>query len=159
MAKPSGDRWSKRCHPRVPPFLRRMHVLPDACLSSAFPSPVLLPFPSTHVLDEAAYTRIPLPHRSPLLPPALRRTHAGRIASFWCGTGRARAMWTRRHTNPPHYPSPPPFPTCAHRPHRIILVRHGQSEGNVDEAAYTRIPDSKIALTKKVLITRASYMI
>ncbi|CAI7904920.1 unnamed protein product, partial [Closterium sp. NIES-53] len=34
-------------------------------------------------------------------------------------------------------------------PHRIILVRHGQSEGNVDEAAYTRIPDSKIALTKK----------
>ncbi|CAI7792199.1 unnamed protein product [Closterium sp. NIES-53] len=37
----------------------------------------------------------------------------------------------------------------AFRPHRIILVRHGQSEGNVDEAAYTRIPDSKIALTKK----------
>ncbi|CAI5493169.1 unnamed protein product [Closterium sp. Naga37s-1] len=69
------------------------------------------------VPDEAAYTRIPLPHRSPLLPPALCRTHAGRIASFW--------------------------------PHRIILVRHGQSEGNVDEAAYTRIPDSKIALTKK----------
>ncbi|CAI6012560.1 unnamed protein product, partial [Closterium sp. NIES-65] len=37
----------------------------------------------------------------------------------------------------------------AFRPHRIILVRHGQSEGNVDEAAYTRIPDSKIALTRK----------
>lgn len=35
------------------------------------------------------------------------------------------------------------------RPHRIILVRHGQSEGNVDEAAYTRIPDSRIALTNK----------
>eukprot|EP00850_Spirogloea_muscicola_P022148 SM000279S10394 [mRNA] locus=s279:51279:54338:- [translate_table: standard] len=35
------------------------------------------------------------------------------------------------------------------RPRRIILVRHGQSEGNVDETAYTRIPDSKIALTKK----------
>ena len=36
------------------------------------------------------------------------------------------------------------------RPHRIILVRHGQSEGNVDETAYTRIPDSKIALTHAV---------
>jgi broad specificity phosphatase PhoE len=33
------------------------------------------------------------------------------------------------------------------RPQRIILVRHGQSEGNIDEGAYTRIPDSKIALT------------
>jgi len=31
------------------------------------------------------------------------------------------------------------------RPKRIILVRHGQSEGNIDESAYTRIPDSKIA--------------
>ncbi|CAM6085285.1 unnamed protein product [Calypogeia fissa] len=34
------------------------------------------------------------------------------------------------------------------RPKRIILVRHGQSEGNVDESAYTRIPDSKICLTE-----------
>lgn len=33
------------------------------------------------------------------------------------------------------------------RPQRIILVRHGESEGNIDEGAYTRIPDSKIALT------------
>ncbi|KAL4186896.1 hypothetical protein AMTRI_Chr09g36430 [Amborella trichopoda] len=35
------------------------------------------------------------------------------------------------------------------RPRRIILVRHGQSEGNVDESAYTRIPDPKICLTEK----------
>jgi broad specificity phosphatase PhoE len=28
------------------------------------------------------------------------------------------------------------------------LVRHGQSEGNVDESAYTRIPDNKISLTE-----------
>ncbi|CAM6071595.1 unnamed protein product [Sphagnum tenellum] len=34
------------------------------------------------------------------------------------------------------------------RPQRIILVRHGQSEGNIDESAYTCIPDSKIALTE-----------
>ncbi len=32
-------------------------------------------------------------------------------------------------------------------PKRIILVRHGQSEGNVDEAAYGRTPDSQISLT------------
>lgn len=35
------------------------------------------------------------------------------------------------------------------RPRRIILVRHGQSEGNVDEGAYTRVADPAIALTKK----------
>ncbi|KAM7491429.1 hypothetical protein LguiA_034350 [Lonicera macranthoides] len=37
------------------------------------------------------------------------------------------------------------------RPRRIILVRHGQSEGNVDESAYTRVADPKIALTEKGL--------
>ncbi|RRT61150.1 hypothetical protein B296_00006683 [Ensete ventricosum] len=35
------------------------------------------------------------------------------------------------------------------RPRRIILVRHGQSEGNVDESVYTRVPDPKIGLTPK----------
>ncbi|RDX69319.1 Phosphoglycerate mutase-like protein AT74, partial [Mucuna pruriens] len=35
------------------------------------------------------------------------------------------------------------------RPRRIILVRHGESEGNVDESVYTRIPDPKISLTDK----------
>lgn len=34
-------------------------------------------------------------------------------------------------------------------PKRIILVRHGESLGNVDENAYTYIPDSKIPLTEK----------
>lgn len=28
-------------------------------------------------------------------------------------------------------------------------VRHGQSEGNVDEAAYTRVPDPRIGLTSR----------
>lgn len=46
-------------------------------------------------------------------------------------------------TRSPHNPGPIP------RPKRIILVRHGQSEGNVDEAAYTRVPDPKIGLTRK----------
>ncbi|EEF51229.1 phosphoglycerate mutase, putative [Ricinus communis] len=38
---------------------------------------------------------------------------------------------------------PPP------RPRRIILVRHGESEGNVDESVYTRVADPKIGLTEK----------
>lgn len=39
-------------------------------------------------------------------------------------------------------PTPP-------RPRRIILVRHGQSEGNVDESVYARVADPKISLTAK----------
>lgn len=35
------------------------------------------------------------------------------------------------------------------RPKRIILVRHGLSEGNVDSSAYSRTPDSQIALTER----------
>ncbi|CAN6202837.1 unnamed protein product [Urochloa humidicola] len=35
------------------------------------------------------------------------------------------------------------------RPRRIVLVRHGESEGNVDEAAYSRVPDPRIGLTGK----------
>jgi len=33
------------------------------------------------------------------------------------------------------------------RPKRIILLRHGQSQGNVDEAAYVTCPDWKVPLT------------
>uniref|UniRef100_A0A0E0A3Z6 Phosphoglycerate mutase-like protein AT74H n=1 Tax=Oryza glumipatula TaxID=40148 RepID=A0A0E0A3Z6_9ORYZ len=43
----------------------------------------------------------------------------------------------------PHQQRYPPPP----RPRRIVLVRHGESEGNVDEAAYTRVPDPRIGLT------------
>ena len=34
-------------------------------------------------------------------------------------------------------------------PSRLILVRHGQSEGNVDSSLYGVIPDNQIALTEK----------
>ena len=37
----------------------------------------------------------------------------------------------------------------AKRPSRIILVRHGQSEGNVDDKIYSTVPDSQIALTER----------
>lgn len=35
------------------------------------------------------------------------------------------------------------------RPCRIILLRHGQSQGNVDDAAYVNTPDWRIPLTEK----------
>eukprot|EP00639_Heterosigma_akashiwo_P029355 CAMPEP_0194687256 /NCGR_PEP_ID=MMETSP0295-20121207/16097_1 /TAXON_ID=39354 /ORGANISM="Heterosigma akashiwo, Strain CCMP2393" /LENGTH=334 /DNA_ID=CAMNT_0039575451 /DNA_START=195 /DNA_END=1199 /DNA_ORIENTATION=- len=35
------------------------------------------------------------------------------------------------------------------RPKRIILIRHGQSEGNADPSIYERVPDNKLNLTSK----------
>lgn len=35
------------------------------------------------------------------------------------------------------------------RPCRIILVRHGESEGNVDENVYAKVPNPKIPLIEK----------
>ncbi|KAI4350008.1 hypothetical protein L6164_010540 [Bauhinia variegata] len=37
-------------------------------------------------------------------------------------------------------------------PKRIILVRHGESQGNLDTAAYTTIPDHQIPLTPQGII-------
>ncbi|KAL0380114.1 UNVERIFIED_CONTAM: Phosphoglycerate mutase-like protein AT74 [Sesamum angustifolium] len=48
-----------------------------------------------------------------------------------------------------HQPSPSPSPRPRDRvlPKRIILVRHGESAGNIDGTAYTTTPDNKIPLT------------
>ncbi|MEZ0069211.1 broad specificity phosphatase PhoE [Streptacidiphilus sp. MAP12-20] len=35
------------------------------------------------------------------------------------------------------------------RPRRIVLIRHGESEGNVDESIYERIPDHALTLTSR----------
>ena len=35
------------------------------------------------------------------------------------------------------------------RPKRIVLIRHAESEGNVDETMYKRKPDHRIELTEK----------
>jgi broad specificity phosphatase PhoE len=35
------------------------------------------------------------------------------------------------------------------KPQKIILVRHGESEGNVDKSVYLRLPDYAVSLTKK----------
>lgn len=39
--------------------------------------------------------------------------------------------------------------TKKRRPHRIILIRHGESEANIDVTLYKRVPDSQISLTEK----------
>ncbi|GAV63217.1 His_Phos_1 domain-containing protein [Cephalotus follicularis] len=39
-----------------------------------------------------------------------------------------------------------------HLPKRIILVRHGESEGNLDTAAYATTPDHKIPLTSQGIL-------
>ncbi|CAF1607596.1 unnamed protein product, partial [Didymodactylos carnosus] len=33
------------------------------------------------------------------------------------------------------------------RPYRIILVRHGESQGNLDTSIYARLPDPQVSLT------------
>ncbi|MCW5253383.1 MULTISPECIES: histidine phosphatase family protein [unclassified Streptomyces] len=35
------------------------------------------------------------------------------------------------------------------RPRRIVLVRHGESTGNVDDSVYERVPDHALALTEQ----------
>ena len=41
----------------------------------------------------------------------------------------------RHYSAAPNYGTPRRVP-----PRRIVLVRHGQSEGNIDESEYTRTP-------------------
>jgi len=43
----------------------------------------------------------------------------------------------------------PRWPPVARFPKRIILIRHGESLGNVDETLYAEIPDWKIPLTRR----------
>lgn len=37
----------------------------------------------------------------------------------------------------------------AARPKRIVLIRHGESEGNIDPAIYERVPDHALELTER----------
>ena len=50
--------------------------------------------------------------------------------------------------SPSYITSPEPYQRLI-RPKRIILVRHAESIGNIDDSAYTFIPDWKIPLTEK----------
>ncbi|MDB1088827.1 histidine phosphatase family protein [Streptomyces sp. ACA25] len=35
------------------------------------------------------------------------------------------------------------------RPRRIVLIRHGESEGNIDDSVYERVPDHALQLTER----------
>lgn len=59
-----------------------------------------------------------------------------------CDNGNSRFPEKNTRMSPANTVLPP-------RPRRIILVRHGQSEGNVDETVYTRVADPKIGLTEE----------
>src|SRR4029450_6822399 len=48
-------------------------------------------------------------------------------------------------------PVPASSTTGANRPRRIILVRHGESEGNIDDTIYETVPDHALSLTPKGL--------
>jgi len=37
----------------------------------------------------------------------------------------------------------------ARRPERIILIRHGESQGNVNKSVYAKVPDSMVQLTDR----------
>ena len=37
-------------------------------------------------------------------------------------------------------------------PRRIILVRHAESEGNIDNFAYTYVPDPQVPLVRSLLL-------
>jgi broad specificity phosphatase PhoE len=39
--------------------------------------------------------------------------------------------------------------TLTNRPRRIVLVRHGESQGNIDDAIYETVPDHALTLTAK----------
>ncbi|OYO02520.1 histidine phosphatase family protein [Enemella evansiae] len=45
-------------------------------------------------------------------------------------------------------PSDCPARRSAHRPQRIILVRHGESQGNADDSIYETVPDHALTLTE-----------
>ena len=63
----------------------------------------------------------------------------------------------RPHSPSPPRPSHPPLPQRSGAtprdfrilPRKIVLVRHAESEGNVDNVAYTYLPDPKVPLTAR----------
>jgi len=56
-------------------------------------------------------------------------------------------FWDAVGVAPPGRPSGSPVPR-RRLPRRIFILRHGESQGNVDESMYCRVPDPEIALTQ-----------
>ena len=79
-----------------------------------------------------------------------RARACGRRSPSWqaCSGGGADAVSTPQHTKPGAH-APPGCRGATPRdfrvlPRHIILVRHAESEGNVDNVAYTYLPDPKV---------------
>ncbi|XAR52555.1 Sedoheptulose-bisphosphatase [Bertholletia excelsa] len=68
---------------------------------------------------------------------------------MFCCANRERIKPQRAEQNPCQFHGPHQRQHEDHKvmPKRIILVRHGESQGNRDGSAYTTIPDYKIPLT------------
>lgn len=62
---------------------------------------------------------------------------------------RAQCILQNRFTGRLFTSEPTKILRPTQRPKRIILIRHGESEGNVDEAAYTTTADWCVPLTKR----------
>jgi len=106
--------------------------------------PALQPFPQhngpwTFSADGSGQGQSPAKHAC--LAPAVRNR---------CQEGHAHlpapnpASQTHTPTPTPTTPTPAPTPTD-----KIILVRHAESEGNVNSATYTFTPDSQVCLTER----------
>ena len=68
----------------------------------------------------------------------------GLLHGAWSVARRSRLRFFGCAPSPP-----PPPPPRSRRPRRIILIRHGESEGNIDESCYVGTPDWRIKLTAK----------
>ncbi|KAF8413210.1 hypothetical protein HHK36_001186 [Tetracentron sinense] len=92
-----------------------------------------------------------------LTPPSSLPLSFHKLSTRCCEDTLGRPRVTRiASDNGLSFPEKSPLVTPATalppRPRRIILVRHGQSEGNVDESVYTKVADPKIGLTEKGLV-------
>ena len=76
------------------------------------------------------------------VPMAAAIVRASAVGGGRGGARRAAARATARFARE----DPPPRPV---RPARIVLIRHGESLGNVDESVYQTTPDNRVPLTAR----------
>src|SRR5690242_15788639 len=88
----------------------------------------------------------------------MRRARSRGSAVAGCtGTGRSRAPSSVAACSPGASPAGRSPPSCGdgqampvtNRPRRIILIRHGESQGNIDDSIYETVPDHALTLTAK----------
>lgn len=77
-----------------------------------------------------------------------RGVHAAKSTRV-CGRGRGPGADSRLPRSEPCHRSGATPPDYRMLPLRIVLIRHAESEGNVDNVAYTYLPDNKVPLTRQ----------